>query len=78
MNSPLKFNGVVLEETCSKCNGNPPNSSFLGIKLGNNGKWCTGCGGRGLVPNENGKAICDLIAHNLTTSEANIKYKVWK
>lgn len=76
MNKPLKFNGVVLEETCQKCNGNPSEKHFIGIKLG---KWCTGCGGRGLVPNENGKAMLDLVAHNLSNNDSNsIIYKVWR
>lgn len=72
MSQPIIFNGIVLEDVCPECNGNPPPKSLLFGLIDD--VWCDKCGRRGCVLNKNGKQICELVKNYLTTSEGSIKW----
>ena len=73
MRKPIVFNGVPLEDVCPDCKGTPPRTSYL-LGLVNDA-WCNKCANLGVVLNEQGRGICQLVLNHITGNETNIRFK---
>lgn len=63
----LSGKAIPLEDVCTDCEGKGERSNYERYN-----KTCSHCGGSGVVLNDNGRAIIQLISCHMKSSDSNV------
>jgi DnaJ-class molecular chaperone len=75
---PIVINNVPMETTCPRCQGtgNDPNQKpGLMARLAGIEEWCSECYSEGVVLNENGAKMMQLIVSHLSTTAGRLRLR---